>query len=660
VAGFLRGFAFILVGGAARRTVAPTPDLSLTPPMPDYSSLDQFLKDIEPRMHGAEPPTPFQDLLERTVEELRVAVEELRVTEEQLVETSIHEDQERTAASRDAVRLRDAFTAAPFPLLLTDTFGTVVYANAAAAALLGARTADLPGKPLAVFVAEETRKPFRALLSHLARDAAPRSAVLALQPRKRLPLEVEASVWPVPQIDGMAFGWRLLDLTQHRAGEAAYAEQLAVLRATLDSLPDAVAAMDVDGSVLVWNRAASALLGWAEDDVAGRQNPAVGEELAPVLGAVRASRGEPAPQRVPAVAERRDGEGLPVELSLTPLVDPGGRVRGTVSLIRPAGVAPPRREGWTEAEMRRVLLQGATVGTLADRLRDGIAAGLHAGYLRAGDRLPSIRDAAQETAIDHRIVAGAYRRLAAAGFVEVRYRKGVRVAAPPAARDPELGETAEWLAGVLEQAAELQVRVPGIPDLVRRWTASVPLRCACADATVDARAALCHEMHHQWGMEAVPVPLRPGADGRRDLALALRDADVVVTTHYHGHELAAACQAEGKPLVLARLCPEVVEAVEECVARRPLTALVSDPAYGERLRALAGGAAIQVVTAGDLAAVDALDPDTPVLATLAAREQVSRKLRLLVPASHFVAPVSVRTLARLLVDANVHPPSGRS
>jgi DNA-binding transcriptional regulator YhcF (GntR family) len=305
--------------------------------------------------------------------------------------------------------------------------------------------------------------------------------------------------------------------------------------------------------------------------------------------------------------------------------------------------------------MRRVLLEGATVGTLADRLRDGIAAGLHAGYLRAGDRLPSIRDAAQETGIDHRIVAGAYRRLAAAGFVEVRYRKGVRVAAPPTEYEPELGETAEWLAGVLEQAAALQVRVPGLPELVRRWTAAVPLRCACVDATTDARAALCHEIEHQWGMQAIPVALRPGAEGRRDLAEALREADIVVTTHFHGHELAAACQAEGKPLVLARLSPELVGAVEECVSRRPLTALVADPAFGERLRALAGGGAIHVVSAADHAAVEALDPETPVLATLAAREQVSRRLRLLVPATHFVTPVSVRVLARLLVRANMFP-----
>jgi DNA-binding transcriptional regulator YhcF (GntR family) len=346
---------------------------------------------------------------------------------------------------------------------------------------------------------------------------------------------------------------------------------------------------------------------------------------------------------------------MPVELTLAPMVDATGKVHGTVSVIRPAEALADGR-GWTAEEMRRVLLDGASSGTLADRLRTGIAAGLHAGYLRPGDRLPSIRDAAQETGIDHRVVSAAYRRLAAAGLVEVRYRRGVRVAALPHEEDDgQLNETAEWLAGVVDQAAGLQVRVPGLPDLVRRWTATVPVRCACVEATADGRAALCHELSSQWGMEAVAVDPGAGPEGRRELAHALRDADLVVTTHYHVHELAAACAAQHKPLVLARLAPDVVQAVEEWLGRAPLTAVVADAAYGERLRALAGGTEIRVVDASDRAALEALDPDVPVLLTLAAQQQVTRKLRLLVPPAHFLSPLSPRTVARLLVRANVSP-----
>ncbi|HYH79018.1 MAG TPA: PAS domain-containing protein [Longimicrobium sp.] len=621
--------------------------------MADFRSLTDFLDHLDANGSpngGAHAPTPQHDLLERTIEELRVAVEELRVTQEELASEEVETETVRRRELEESWRFHDVVTAAPFPVALTDAFGAVLYANVGAAALLGVPVQEIPGKPLAVYVAEESRRGFRRMLNEMARDARARTVEITLQPRGRLPLEVEARVWPVPQGGGMTYGWWLTDVTARRAADAARTEQQGVARMMIDSLPVAVAAMDLDGSVLAWNRAASELLGWSEEDLAGRPNPAVVDEG--VLDAARAS-GEPV--RATAQAETRDGGSLPVELTLAPMVDAAGKVRGSVSLIRPADTQAEGR-GWTEAEMRRVLLSSATAGSLADRLRAGIAAGLHAGYLRPGDRLPSIRDAAQETSIDHRVVSAAYRRLATAGLVEVRYRRGVRVAAlPHEEEETQLNETADWLAGVVDQAAALQVRVPGLPDLMRRWTQAVPIRCVCVEGTADGRAALCHELSSQWGMESVPVDPAAGAEARRELAHALRDADLVVTTHYHVHDLAAACAALRKPLVLARLSPEVVQAVEEWVQRGPLTAVVADPAYGERLRALAGGAEIRVVDAADRAAVDALDADTPVLLTLAAQQQVSRRLRLLVPPAHFLSPVSPRTVARLLVRANVSP-----
>ncbi len=618
--------------------------------MHDYRSLDDFLKRIEPRLHlPSRPPEFGGDMLEETVEELKVAVEELRVMQEELVDvTTRYANNHHTEQAADR-RFRDAFTAAPMAMLLSDPAGVVRYANAAAGALLGLEGDHLTGKPLAVFVAPGSRREFRHLLNQLAVDAAPSTLELELQPRARPVVQVELSVWPVPGEPGMAFAWSLTDLSTRRATPATD-ETATTLRAAFDSLPVGVAVMDRDGSVLAWNRTAGELLGWSEDELVGRPNPAVPDEAA--LDAVRA-HGEAAESA--ALAEARDGSVVPVELTVAPLLDAAGGVTGTVALIRPSvgDAADVRR--WPEADMRRVLLEGATAGNVTERLRAGIAAGLHAGYLRGGDRLPSIRDAANETGIDHRVLALAYRRLAASGLVEVRSRKGVRVAPQRAPAEAGLGETAEWLSQLLEDAAALQVRVPGLPELVRRWTAGVELRCACVDETADGRAALAHAISHQWGIRAFPVEPRGDAEGRRELAEALRDADMVVTTHYHAPELGALCDAAKRPLLLAALTAEVVEAVEERLARAPLTAVVADPAYGERLRALRGGERLKVVCAADMAAVEALDPDTPVLATLAAQQMVTRKLRLLVPATTLVAPTAPRALARLLVRANVSP-----
>ncbi|HEX5725546.1 MAG TPA: GntR family transcriptional regulator, partial [Longimicrobiaceae bacterium] len=321
---------------------------------------------------------------------------------------------------------------------------------------------------------------------------------------------------------------------------------------------------------------------------------------------------------------------------------------------RPAGPALPARR-WRPDEMRRVLV-GHGRGEFVDRLRAGIAAGTTLGYLRPGDRLPSIREAAQAAGVDHRVVASAYRWLAAEGTVEVRNRHGVMVAAPPAPDLPELGETAEWLARVLEEACAHQVKVSQLPDLLRRWTASARLHCACVESCPDSLAALTHELKHQWGLDTYPVALArgttPGHPGE-GLAEALRGADLVVTTPFHAATIRAAAGALGKPLVVVHASEEMVAAVEEALRAGPLTAVVADAEYGERLRAVAGGERLRVVLADDGEAVAALDPAQPVLLTRAAQQRTAARLRLLVPVSPSLSPAAAGEIARVMVARNL-------
>jgi DNA-binding transcriptional regulator YhcF (GntR family) len=343
--------------------------------------------------------------------------------------------------------------------------------------------------------------------------------------------------------------------------------------------------------------------------------------------------------------------------------DADGVVRGTVAVIRPAEGAHADAEGedaaprprWPAAELRRVLFSGLAAADVTERLRAGIAAALDLGYLRPGDRLPGTREAASASGIDHRVISAAYRRLAAEGLVEVRPRRGPVVAAPPAAVEEALGETPEWLAGVLEGAAQLQVRLPSLADLVRRWTASVPVRCLCVDSTEDGRAALVNEMTAQWGMECESAaPEERGS--QRELAAAIRAADVVVTTHFDAGTVRPLARMAGKPVVVAAARADLVESVEEALRRGPLTAVVADGAYAERLRVVPNGERLRAVLVTDGSAVEALSPDEAVLLTLAAQQRLNRSLRLLAAPGHFVAPLDPRALARVLIRANLSPP----
>lgn len=634
--------------------------------MPQHHSLAAYLSKLRPRLDpvrtGRGSPS---DLLEETVEELQVAMEEMRVAEEEASSMVAEADRQR----REALRFRDTFDASPTPLLLTDTEGTMTRANLRAAELLGVGAEHLAGKPFAVYVQDDATRSFRKFLMQLARAEGPRTHPVLIRPRGQQPVEAEVTVWPVAGSGRPLFGWRI-DLAQPPAAEP-QGDDLAMLRGTLDSLPDAVAAMDLDGSVLVWNRAARTLLGWSEDEVVGRPNPALPDELLPVLNSVRAAGTDPAlTLGVTTIAERKDGQRVRVDVSLSALAGPDGVGRGTVAVIRPSHsvMAAAESEGgddassrprWPAAELRRVLFEGASAGDVPERLRTGIAAALDLGYLRAGDRLPGTREAATVSGIDHRVISAAYRRLAAEGLVEVRPRRGPVVASPPAAEAEPLGETPEWLAGVLEGAAELQVRVPALCDLVRRWTAQVPVRCLCVDSTEDGRAALAHEMTQQWGMECTAIGPE-GRGGQRELASAIRASDLVVTTHHAAGAVRSLARGAGRPVVVAPVRADLAEALEEALSRGPVTAVVADTAFAERLRVAPGGERLQVVLAGDEAAIDALPADQTVLMTLAAQQKVKRSLRLLAAPGHFVAPLDARALARVLIRANLSPARVRS
>jgi PAS domain S-box-containing protein len=301
---------------------------------------------------------------------------------------------------------------------------------------------------------------------------------------------------------------------------------------------------------------------------------------------------------------------------------------------------------------------------LIDLLRDQIANAIHLGHIEPGDRLPSIRDLSRRFGVTTYAAVHAYERLAAERLVEKRGRSGMYVAAQDVLGGGLLGETALWLANVLAGAWDHQIKVPHVPDLVRRWTAAVRLRVACVEADEDTLTALCADTANHFGMDARPI--RPhelateetGRGSARDgVPDVLRDADVLITTAYHAAEVRRAAEALGKPMLVAGVNPGHARAIEERLRQRELTVVCVDARFGERVRAMRGGryaSRVRVVLADDAAALAALDPAEPVLLTRAAHERLEGiELRPLVPLSTFISPACARALTELLVRLNV-------
>jgi PAS domain S-box-containing protein len=622
----------------------------------DYTAM--LLPRLQELRCAATSPAPRETLASELIEELQTAIEELRVTEEELRTQQNQLADAWLAAEAASEWNRALFDGAADALLVTDPEGVVRDANPAAGRLLGLDAGSIRGKPLAMFVPGDDRTDFRRRLNGLADAPLPARFDLRLQPRMAVPVRVEASLARVaPRDEGPGLHWTLRDVSAVRQEEEGEREAARGHLRALRALPSATVVLDVDGTVALWNAAAERLLGWSEEEAAGLAAPCWADGTEQALEAALDAAGS-APARLTVSVRTRDGRELAAEVCAARLTDEAGGPRGTVlTLSAAAGDAPPAalpRPAWSEAEMRRVLLGGTGAGDLAERMGSGIAAGLFLGRLRPGDRLPSIREVARFTGEDHRCVSAAYRRLAGEGVVEVRNRHGVLVGQGPHAPEMPASETAEWLAGVIGQAAELQVKVTRLPELLQRWTAQAPVRCLCVDGTEDGLVSLAAELHGQWGFETQRFLVGGPESGRRDaLATGLREVDVAVTTPFHAWTVAAAARTSGTPVVVLDADAELVAAAEARLRAGPLTAVVADARHGERLRCLSGGERLRVVLADEAAAVAALDPADPVLMTRAAQQRVARPLRLLAPVSPSFSASRARELAAVLIQRNL-------
>jgi len=300
---------------------------------------------------------------------------------------------------------------------------------------------------------------------------------------------------------------------------------------------------------------------------------------------------------------------------------------------------------------------------LVDVLRGRIVGGVHTGRLSAGDRLPSYREIGEETGMDLRAVAHAYRTLEAEGLVEVRGRSGVFVARLERIGGRVLAETARWVVGALREAWTRRIPVPGLPDFVRECTATRVVRCAFVESTVDQIETFCGELRTDFGFDAAAVhlgrfaPLVVDGAARPRVPEEARDADFLATTVFHAAEVRELAQGLGKPLVVIRLNRAFVQQVQRRVAEAELPVLCADVRFVDRVRLIAGAAytdRVRAVPASDAEAVAELDLGRPVLITDAARRELPGvTLPASFPEEPMIGPDAAEELAEMLVRMNL-------
>jgi PAS domain S-box-containing protein len=134
------------------------------------------------------------------------------------------------------------------------------------------------------------------------------------------------------------------------------------LHQVLDSVPEAIMATHLDGTIFYWNQAAERLYGWRHDEVLGRNVVEVtpadatkqqAEQIMLTLKAGRSWEGE-------FQVQRKDGSTFPAYVKDSPLQDNQGRLVGIV------GVSRDRTQ---EVRMQELEKEAAAAEAQADALR---------------------------------------------------------------------------------------------------------------------------------------------------------------------------------------------------------------------------------------------------------------------------------------------------
>ena len=184
------------------------------------------------------------------------------------------------------------------------------------------------------FIVEEDRPAIQHAIDNIDEIGdVPLEARFETKDGETIPYEFVAAPFEPPD-GGEAVAGIARDISERKERERELESMTEQLSAIVEASPDAVMALDTDGTVELWNPAAERIFGWSEAEVLGEELPITPEETSEETEALRERllAGESVSARE---VERvtKDGSVIDVSLSAAPMRDSEGAVIGIMGVM---------------------------------------------------------------------------------------------------------------------------------------------------------------------------------------------------------------------------------------------------------------------------------------------------------------------------------------
>lgn len=362
---------------------------------------------------------------------------------------------------RTASVLWDIIDTAMDGIISLDENQNIVLFNAAAEQIFGYRAEEVMGRSVSILLPERYREPHRELVEAFGRGKiqhrrmGPQRTVMALRSNGE-EFPIEASISHTVAEGGPIFTVILRDVSESVQFRARIQEQ----HQMLDQVSEAIKAVDLDGRITYWNRAAERLFGWTSAEALGknafellyRDDPDVLTEIRRAMEEGRSWVGE-------LLKETRSGKPVLVEHRQTPLRDDAQQVRGYICLN--IDISDRRKRERAERRSQRLESIGTLAGGIAHDLNNVLTPILMGAKLLASGRAAANREGLLQT-----MVASAERGSALIRQL-LTFAGGVQGDRTPQRIDELIGETRGMIDHILPKSIRIETSVPpGLPAVV--------------------------------------------------------------------------------------------------------------------------------------------------------------------------------------------------